>query len=307
MVKVFGIQTVRNEADIVAVNVRHHLSLGLERMFIVDNGSTDGTGDELRELARDPRVVVRFDDGPYRQAEMLTELAREAAGEGADWVMSIDADEFWQPQRDDLPRILAGTAADILRVEVVNFIQRREQVSASPQGLLHAIRRVPLPRGPAERCQEMVEGRQIGFVEMMYPTKVIARATPGMQVNAGTHTVSGVRGEMQETDAIACLHLPLRARSLLRSKAEQGQRVEQAGWRPGEAWHVRRWQRMTGDEAIDAEWAANSYRGDWLDVYGEPHALMVDTRLRDAVRPWVAPSIGDRVRQRWPLRRTRGL
>ena len=34
---IFGVMVVRNEADILEVNVRHHLELGLNRVLVADN------------------------------------------------------------------------------------------------------------------------------------------------------------------------------------------------------------------------------------------------------------------------------
>src|SRR3712207_6180913 len=93
--KIFGISMVRNEVDIIRLSVLHHLSLGLHRLLIVDNGSTDGTDEELKRLEQDKRVSWTRDTSQYRQSEILTELAREAHRLGADWVVPFDADEFW--------------------------------------------------------------------------------------------------------------------------------------------------------------------------------------------------------------------
>ena len=73
-----GLMLVRNEADIVRVNLLHHLAQGIDRFLVVDNVSTDGTDCVLAKLARGGRVRWTRDDGPYRQAEITTELDREA-------------------------------------------------------------------------------------------------------------------------------------------------------------------------------------------------------------------------------------
>src|SRR5690242_13524701 len=49
--RVWGLTVVRNEADVIRANLWYHLSLGLERILVVDNGSTDQTGDILESLA----------------------------------------------------------------------------------------------------------------------------------------------------------------------------------------------------------------------------------------------------------------
>src|SRR5512143_161327 len=104
--KVFGLMIVRNEVDILRINVLHHFSLGVDRFLIVDNGSTDGTDGVLRELSANGRLEWRRDGGPYRQSEITTELAQEAFRQGADWVIPVDADEFWYAPFGDFRSVL---------------------------------------------------------------------------------------------------------------------------------------------------------------------------------------------------------
>ena len=41
--RLYGVSMIRNEADIIRVNILYHLSIGFDRLLVVDNGSTDGT------------------------------------------------------------------------------------------------------------------------------------------------------------------------------------------------------------------------------------------------------------------------
>ena len=41
--RVFGITTVRNAASTIRISVLLHLALGMERILVLDNGSTDAT------------------------------------------------------------------------------------------------------------------------------------------------------------------------------------------------------------------------------------------------------------------------
>lgn len=289
--KVFGISMVRNEIDIVSLNVLHHLSLGLDEMLIVDNGSSDGTDRVLQQLGTDGRIKWYRDAGPYRQPEIFTELAREAYRRGADWVLPIDADEFWDAPNGDLRAVLERSSAGALRVQVVNFIQRRGQRNRSPSALVHMTRRAPLPKGPVERCRDLVESRQIAFVEMMYPPKWVSRACATSEIKAGNHLVCGIEGPYEDTEAIVCLHAPLRAQSILDEKADTGRRADEAGYPPEEMWHLRRWRNLRDEGGLAAEWLANSYARDHIDVYGAQRPLVLDSRLRDIVVRWIKPSL----------------
>jgi hypothetical protein len=288
--KVFGISLMRDEEDVVRANVLHSLSLGLDGLFIIDNGSGDGTTAELRRLGSDKRVRWTRNDSPFYAQEMLTSLAHEAFNAGADWIMSIDADEFWVPRRGNLKMVLASTEASRLRVKLFNFVQHRQQMEPSPFALLRMTRRPQQPIGPVHATEALVTANEIAYVEAEYSSKVISRTALGMVVEKGSHFIHGVPGSELVTEEIFCLHAPLRSRSALDRKAEHGRRVEEAGFEGSESWHVRRWRRLRDEDKLDAEWAANSYLNDEITVYGKRRALIFDPTLRDTVARWVQPS-----------------
>ena len=285
--KVCGIILARNEADIIELNVRYHLGLGIDEMVVIDNASTDDTHDVVEKLARAYPVRVVREPGPYLQSELTSRHARRAAERGCDWVIPIDADEFWYTPGRDLRAILSDASAGILLVKLVNFIQRRDRVTGGQDSLLTMTGRIPdrIARGDA-RLQ--VEADEIGFVEAPYPPKCLSRASSSMTVHVPGAYVTGVEGGLAATDEIRCLHAPFRARCILEARIERGRRVDEAGLPPGYSWHFRRWARMAEDaEALEREWAANSYDDLALDVGGRKHPLVFDTTLADAVRPFV--------------------
>ncbi len=276
---------VRNEADIVRVNVLHHLALGVDRFLIVDNGSEDGTDQILHDLSLSGRVSFTRYSGPWRQAEITTQLALEAFRRGADWVIPIDADEFWYAPGGDLRGVLTESAAGALGVKVVNFVQRRQQQEASPDALLHMTGRAPEPVGPLDRVQELVCTRANAFVEMMYPPKWMSRASLALHIGVGNHEVMGVLGPLEDTDAVVCLHAPLRSRSVFEAQVGHAKRAVEAG--NLKTWHWERWKRLAERGESDLEWRSNSYEEGCLDVYGVAHPLVVDLRLRDLAAPWL--------------------
>jgi len=276
--KVFGISMVRNEVDIVRANILHHLSLGLDQLLIIDNGSSDGTELELQRLGReDPRVRWSRDDGPYLQGQITTELAHEARRSGADWVLPIDADEFWYAPGRVFRRVLSES-----------------QRESTPEGLLHMTRRASSPVGPPKHAQDLVNSGKIAFVEKMYQPKWISRPTEELTIKSGNHRISGVDGPKETTDEIICLHAPIRSRASLEARIGWAYRIDEAGFGPGQSKNMRRWGKMTEETIVELEWAANSYQDYFLEVYGEQHPVIFDPRLRDVVSPWIPrPPSGD--------------
>jgi hypothetical protein len=284
-----AVMVVRDEADILAVNLAHHRSQGVTDFRIVDNGSSDGTAQVLRRLSRMYPLRWTRDDGAFHQSDAITELARDAARGGADWILPVDADEFWTAAPHRLVDELRHTDAGALEVGVVNFIQHRRVRRARPAALLTMTYRIAAPQGPPERCEELVHSGETAFVAIEYAGKWISRAAPDLTITPGNHDVMGFQGPKRRSRGIVCLHAPLRARSMMALKAAHGRRLIEAGYPSGHGWHVQRWYRLSLESGLEDEWAANSVSGGMLGRWTDEHHILPDQRLRDTVRPWVHP------------------
>ncbi len=90
------IAMVKNEADIIEAFCRHN-SLFFDMIFIVDNGSVDGTKDIILALAREGLPII-FSEDPefaYRQSERMTRTFNNVChAVSPDYVIILDADEF---------------------------------------------------------------------------------------------------------------------------------------------------------------------------------------------------------------------
>lgn len=293
---VYGISMIRNEADLVHLNVPYHLSLGVDQMLVVDNDSTDGTDSLLKWLSeRDARVRWSRDDGPFLPSRVMTGLARQAFNEGADWVLPVDADEFWHAPGGDFRRVLETSQAGVLQARTVNFIQRREQRVSEAEALLYMTRRTEAPVGPHGHAQDLVESGRIAFVEKDYPTKCVGRASAEIYIETGHHRIDGVGGPTRRTDEIVCLHAPIRSRDALAERIRSAARAAEAGRKQGQGRNRRRLAELNNDVAMEREWAANSYEDDHLDIKGEKHPVAFDPRLRNAVAPFLRQPFWKRV------------
>jgi len=92
---------VYNHEKTVAEVVRQSLALGYP-VIVVDDGSTDGTYDRIRDISS--ITILRHSENRGKGAALLTGFAAAAAG--ADWAITLDADGQHQPE--DAESLLAA-------------------------------------------------------------------------------------------------------------------------------------------------------------------------------------------------------
>jgi GT2 family glycosyltransferase len=109
----------RNEAEVIEACVRGLDAQGdlLERIFVIDDGSTDGTGEKLATLAaRVPRLTVLAGRGPGPGECGKPAALRDAvsaASPSSEWLLFVDADVVLAPGA--VAALLgAGSAADLV-------------------------------------------------------------------------------------------------------------------------------------------------------------------------------------------------
>ncbi len=196
---------VRDEVDVMAAWVEHHLAQGADLIIATDNGSIDGTTEVLQAYA-DRGVLELHHDPVFRKQQhaVVTGMARRAASEhGADWVINADADEFWVPcdkaltLRSALDRI--PTSLGAFTVPVINLV--------GPPAL----------RGSGI---DRLLWRDVRTAEQLHAVGIYAQPTddavhrgdPDVTVSQGNHFVSlKSTGQPDPAFALEVLHLPWRS------------------------------------------------------------------------------------------------
>lgn len=93
--KIFASCVIKNEADIIEETLKA-ASTWADRIFVLDNGSTDGTWEKIQSLGNDIIVPWKQDDKPFqesRRAEAFNAFRHEARN--GDWWCRLDSDEFY--------------------------------------------------------------------------------------------------------------------------------------------------------------------------------------------------------------------
>lgn len=210
--KLVATMMVRDEVDIIAATVEHHLAQGVDLLIVTDNASVDGTREVLARYA-DTGLVELHDDPVHKkqQGVVVTNMARRAYTEhGADWVLNIDADEFWVPVD-----------------KCLTLRQALEQIPTSLNAFQVAVTNLVGP--PAERGSgiERLTWRDHRKIESLlaigihaHPTdNLVHRGDPEVVVAQGNHFVNlKSAGQPEPGLAIETLHLPWRSWAQLQQK-----------------------------------------------------------------------------------------
>jgi hypothetical protein len=271
----------RDERDIVEQHLAFHLAAGVDLVVVTDHASGDGTQDVLAGHERDGRVrVIREADGPFRQRDWVTRMARLAATEhGADWVINGDVDEFWWPRGGSLSEVLGSIPRryGLVQSFVRHFVPVPDDGRAFEERMtLRLASQAPIndPRSPWRPFR-----------------KVVHRAHPDAEVVEGSHSVAGTGFvPMRGWYPLEVLHFPIRTPGQLERKgALWGSAVEKfyaseevvAG--PGAAYHAlafrdseRGRSAIVFDELVGTQVELERALSDGL--------VVEDTRLRDALR-----------------------
>ena len=201
--KVVMTYKLRDEADIIADNVRYHVGQGIDTFLASDNASTDGTREILKGF--EERGIMRVFDEPAKDfrsesRHWLTKMARFAAEElGADWVIHNDADEFWWPVQGTIPEALAG-----IPPEFGTVISPRSEFLARPEDDRHFAERMDV-RETRSRLRPKIAHRAEPDVVVLHrgahDVALAARDGVGLALRSpGRPVLRGARDQIDEGD-----------------------------------------------------------------------------------------------------------
>jgi hypothetical protein len=255
---------VRDEADIIATNLDYHFAQGVDYAVVTDNRSRDGTLGILREYEAAGRIRLLRERGKDFQARRWrTRLSRVAAEEGADWVITNDADEFWWPREGNLKTTFERYPAGVGVV-----VAARSNFAPVPEDGRPFFDRMIL--------REVDSRNPLG---KPLPPKVAHRASPTVRIAQGNHRARGVPGETVETDGVEVLHFPWRSYEQFEAKVVTMGRAYRRNKRaaPG-AGRARRWLYDLWEQG-----GLPTYYAERV-AEGGREGLVEDVRFRDFLR-----------------------
>ena len=268
---------VRDEVDIVGVQIDYHLNAGVDFVIATDHESRDGTTEILEGYVRSGHLRRIPVEGEMRDGPWRTSMARLAATDhGADWVINTDADEFWMSRQGSLRDVFTAVP--------------------EPYGVVFALSRHFVPRpDDGTFFAERMTARVSAPVAINDPTspyrphlKAAHRADPGIGVGFGAHTVRTERwATLQDWHPFDVLHFPFRS-------AEQWERkgVRRARGDKPLGQYVSAMQASESGRALD-RYQSLLVDDEALERGLAQGSLVRDTRLRDVIREGSTSTIAE--------------
>ncbi len=121
--KIYAICLTKNEDDVIGQSLVFATRY-CEKIFVIDNGSTDATWDIVKTLAQQHPQIVAFSQTFERSTGALRWLAYEAHHQGLsddDWWMILDSDEFLAEDPRPVIQKAMAEGASIIKAWQIQF------------------------------------------------------------------------------------------------------------------------------------------------------------------------------------------
>lgn len=250
MPKIAATLLVRDEEDIIAENLRHHLSQGVDYFIVTNNASKDRTEEIVRSFSQVAVVINEFCLS-YRQADWVRRMSDMVYEIGADWVIHLDADEFWSGlnhlEHID-PEFLVVNSGDHLTATLCSGKTCRDFVHITD-------------RANEGFNREYYRYFRYSNYKPMKGCKVAHRCRKGMKISQGNHEVFNVP-ESQTTfcPSLRIDHYPIRSFEHFRRKVVNGGSAYiHSGLSEQIGSHWREWYQVYLADQLELEYRRFSY------------------------------------------------
>ena len=252
---------VKNEEELIKRCVDHLFAIGVDDIVIEDYGSTDSTLDILKQYSQDLVKIVNFDESQDTSKEVWG--SREAAiirSIGADWVLLLDADEFWLPRTGSIRDGLRNSSAPVLKVNRYNVVLGTQGAhfpeNLSPdlydQVMCYVKEFDNFPK-------KLSASNSIAWIRGVPLPKIAVRPQLISSISAGHHSALDQDGKrfpdcLMEDVVIA--HLPFTSFDRFQRKVEnirQSVELQPSYHSNSTGWHWKRWIGISNDGNLRAE------------------------------------------------------
>lgn len=269
---------VKNEIDVIELNVRFHAQMGVSHFIIMDNGSTDGTLERIKKLQKDFNIcLIENPTGVYQQSKWMTELAKRARKEfDITHLIPNDADEFW------VPKCYKSLPDQIIKYSGVQTLHRFNRVLTSEQAENHlpfwkTDYYVESPILYSKEIQKVKDNISLQLVKIS--PKVVVKPKGLIKIKGGNHRGSHWHFWTRRRNAdITVHHFPIRSYAQFLGNIENRDKLLDKP-KVKMAPHYRRWVRQLREGSLQQEFQRMTPAQGQLDVLEQVGVLVKEAKL----------------------------
>jgi len=268
--QILGYIMARNEWPLLGAAIIHALSIGVDRVVVLDHASDDSSSSNLKVIQGsfpDRITILRSNSESYFQEATTSVVGELVHANEYDWIYVFDADEFLLVNKEiQLKEVLRDVPAqiDVIRYQNDQWIapyDLNESDIDSYFSICH--RSIPnlFINLPGELIAEEIEGGNINYFDIPFPTKVMVRGHLSHTIAAGTHfsRMTSSNKEMEIDPGVFRLaHLPFRSYRGLERKAEQGKALTESGFPFGHGWQSQLLYKLQRKGILEEFWREHS-------------------------------------------------
>jgi hypothetical protein len=249
---------VKDDVECIDHNIRHHLSLGFDKLYILDLHSTDGTRAVLESWRGHPKVEIIFIDEHVVDTVKAHQVLRQRvyADSHLTHVLHIDPDEFLLlPKGLSIQDTMAALPADVYYIVRMNMMLTPLVVDGIQQRTIDRLGNAVFhyPRPPSRQLgplddpsgEATLDSLQVWLEGKPFP-KVMHRLSE-VRINYGGHLVNGPGLGLPHVPGNMCLvHMPVTSYSRFLRKVKNIQvclRESPEKYPTGIATHWQHWDR----------------------------------------------------------------
>lgn len=245
---------VKNEIDIIEKNLIFHKKMGVDGFIVTDNGSSDGTYEVLEKYKNQGIIkeLILDKEPAYNQNEKVNKMILIARDKyNADWVMNVDADEFWYSGGHDLKKEISKSTQNVIKCPMVNVYPDEEEFINS----CYVVDKTSFEK-------EKYDFPTFSLYNQQFP-KVAHRVKGYKMISMGNHNADMTKKSEKISKDILIYHYSVRGKEHFKNKMVNGAiaAYKVKGDNPNISTHWKYFYERLVVEGADVETEYNRYIG----------------------------------------------
>ena len=268
--QILGYIMARNEWPLLGAAIMHALSIGVDRVVVLDHASDDSSSSKLKVIQEefpDRLIILRLNSESFFQEAATSVVGELVQAHEYDWIYVFDADEFLLVNKEiQLKEALRNVPAhiDVIRYRNEQWVAPYDLNESDVDSYFGVCdRAIPnlFINLPGELIAEEIEGGNLNYFDVPFPTKVMVRGHLSQTIAAGSHfsRFTSSNKEMEIDPGVFRLaHLPFRSYRGLERKAEQGRALVKSGFPTGHGWQSQLLYKLQEKGMLEEFWRLHS-------------------------------------------------